>query len=84
MQSYIEERVLSAAEYIIEHSATVRSTAKVLKTSKSTVHKDMQNRLRQLNPMMAKEVRAILDKNKAERHIRGGRATHNKYRKQEA
>lgn len=82
MLSYIEERVLSAAEYIIEHGATVRSTAKALKTSKSTVHKDMQNRLKKLNPAMAQQVRAILDKNKAERHIRGGQATHDKYMKQ--
>ena len=66
MYAYIEERVLSLAEYIIEHE--------------STVHQDMQTRLRQLDPELAKEVRVILNKNKEERHIRGGMATYRKYK----
>ena len=62
MYAYIEERVLSLAEYIIEHESTVRAAAREFGISKSTVHQDMQTRLRQLDPMLAKEVRAILKK----------------------
>ena len=80
MYAYIEERVLSVAEYIVENGATVRSAAKEFGISKSTVHQDMQTRLKQLDPMLAKEVRAVLLKNKDERHIRGGMATHRKYK----
>ena len=80
MYAYIEERVLSLAEYIIEHESTVRAAAREFGISKSTVHQDMQTRLRQLDPMLAKEVRAILNKNKEERHIRGGMATYRKYK----
>ena len=79
MYAYIEERVLSAAGYIIEHEATVRAAARACRVSKSTVHKDMQERLRELDPVMAKEVQAILQRNKEERHIRGGMATKKKY-----
>lgn len=79
MQDYIEERILSAADYIIEHQATVRETAKRFRISKSTVHKDVSERLLSLNPSIAAEVRLVLDRNKAERHIRGGEATHRKY-----
>ncbi len=80
--SYIEDRVLQVAHYIIENGATVREAAKVYKISKSTIHKDVSERLLSINPTLAKEVRQVLDINKAERHIRGGRATCLKYRKQ--
>ncbi|MBQ9832932.1 MAG: sporulation transcriptional regulator SpoIIID [Clostridia bacterium] len=80
MYSYIEERVLLVAQYIIEHKATVRSAAKVFNVSKSTVHKDMVERLAKIAPPMAKEVRQILEHNKEERHIRGGMATYRKYK----
>lgn len=80
MHSYIEERVLSVAGYIIDSEATVRQAAKVFKISKSTVHKDMQDRLKHLDPALAGQVHAVLKKNKAERHIRGGRATYLKYK----
>ena len=80
MRDYIEERILETAQYIIEHGATVRDAANVFSISKSTVHKDMAERLRAIHPSMAAEVRKVLDVNKAERHIRGGRATHIKYK----
>lgn len=80
MYAYIEERVLSVAEYIVEHEATVRSAASQFGISKSTVHHDMQTRIRQINPALAKQVRVILNKNKNERHIRGGMATYLKYK----
>jgi len=79
------ERSIRLAEYIVEHNATVRAAAKVFGISKSTVHKDITDRLRQLNPALFSEVRKVLDKNKMERHIRGGLATKERYarRKQE-
>jgi len=80
VRDYIEERIYQAASYIISQGATVREAAKVLKISKSTVHKDVSERLLQLNPQLARQVRVVLDKNKAERHIRGGRATYQKYK----
>ena len=64
---------------MIEHGATVRQAAKEFGISKSTVHKDCQQRLLFINPALAKEVRKVLEKNKAERHIRGGMATREKY-----
>lgn len=79
MKDYIEERVLSIADYIIESNSTVRETAKRFGVSKSTVHKDVSERLTQINPALAREVRKVLDVNKAERHIRGGQATREKY-----
>lgn len=79
MKEYIEERVLVAAEYIIENKATVRLCAKQFGISKSTVHKDVSERLILINPAMAAQVREILDCNKRERHIRGGMATREKY-----
>lgn len=75
----IEERAVSLAHYIIETKDTVRSTAKKFGVSKSTVHKDVSDRLLKINPVLAKEVREILDENKAERHLRGGMATKLKY-----
>ncbi len=79
MKEYIEERVLVTAEYIIENKATVRTCAKQFGISKSTVHKDVSERLLMLNPGMAAQVRDVLDQNKKERHIRGGMATREKY-----
>ena len=78
----IEERATRLAHYIIETKDTVRSTAKKFGVSKSTVHKDVSDRLLKINPILAKEVREILDENKAERHIRGGMATKLKYLKE--
>lgn len=75
----IEERAIKLAHYIIESKDTVRGAAKKFGISKSTVHKDVSERLRKINPELAKEVRKILDENKAERHIRGGMATKLKY-----
>ncbi len=80
MYAYIEERVLSVAEYIVEHEATVRAAASEFGISKSTVHHDMQTRLKQIDPGLAGQVRGILNKNKNERHIRGGMATYMKYK----
>ena len=80
MKDYIEERAMEIAEYIINQKATVRQTAKVFGVSKSTVHKDVTERLPKINPLVANQVKRILDKNKAERHIRGGKATKLKYR----
>ena len=75
----IEERSVELAPYIIESKDTVRGAAKKFGVSKSTVHKDVSERLKKINPSLAKEVRVVLDENKAERHIRGGMATKRKY-----
>lgn len=80
MKDYIEERVLEVAKYIIDSKATIRRAAKMFGVSKSTVHKDITERLPKINPLIAKEAKEILDLNKAERHIRGGRATKLKYK----
>ena len=79
MKEYIEERAIQIANYIIECNATVRQTAKTFGVSKSTVHKDVTDRLMQINPALAKQARQVLDVNKSERHIRGGMATKEKY-----
>ncbi len=79
MKSYIEERAVEIAKFIIDNNATVRQTAKQFGISKSTVHKDVTERLMQINPSLAKEARKVLDVNKSERHIRGGLATREKY-----
>lgn len=81
MKDYIRERVLEIAQYIIENKSTVRKTAKNYNISKSTVHKDVTERLSELDPSLAEKVHRILDVNKAERHIRGGLATKEKYLK---
>ena len=81
MRDYIVERVLSAAEYTLNNHSTVRETAKVLKVSKSTVHKDLTERLPKINPQLASKVHDILMTNKAERHLRGGEATRRLYRR---
>ena len=80
MRSYsIEERANELAHYIIDSKDTVRGAAKKFGVSKSTVHKDLSERIVKINPALAHEVRLILDENKAERHIRGGMATKAKY-----
>ena len=79
MKDYIEERVLGVAKYIIDSKSTIRKTAMAFGVSKSTIHKDMTARLPKINPIIAKEAKHILDLNKAERHIRGGKATKMKY-----
>jgi len=79
MKGYIEERAVEIANYIIENNATVRQTAKQFGISKSTVHKDVTERLSQINPSLAEKARVVLDLNKSERHIRGGLATKEKY-----
>lgn len=79
MRDYIEQRVLEIGEYIVANNATVRQAAKHFKVSKSTVHKDVTDRLEELNPGLSASVRAVLDVNKSERHIRGGLATREKY-----
>lgn len=80
-QKLIEERATNLAQYIIESKDTVRGAAKKFCISKSTVHKDITERLVKINPRLAEEVREILNENKAERHIRGGMATKLKYMK---
>ncbi len=82
MKDYIEERAVEIACYIIEHEATVRQTAKEFGVSKSTIHKDVTERLLKINPALARQARKVLDHNKSERHIRGGMATREKYLKQ--
>ena len=79
MKEYIEERAVAIANYIIDHNATVRQTAKKFGISKSTVHKDVTERLENINPSLAARARVVLDVNKSERHIRGGLATREKY-----
>lgn len=82
MKTYIEERAIEVANYIIEQNATVRQTAKKFGISKSTVHKDVTERLEEIDPALAKRARIVLDINKSERHIRGGLATKEKYLQQ--
>lgn len=79
MRDYIEQRALEIGEYIVEEGATVRQAAKKFGISKSTVHKDVTERLEQVNASLARETRKVLDINKSERHIRGGQATKAKY-----
>lgn len=79
MNLYIEARVLDIADYIVETGATVRAAASVFGVSKSTVHKDITERLRQINKALGEQVAAVLEVNRDERHIRGGMATKEKY-----
>lgn len=74
-----QERCVSLGKYIVDNGATVRSTAKVFGISKSTVHQDITARLEKVNPALQKQVKEVLEKNKQERHIRGGMATKRKY-----
>ena len=80
MKDISRNRAIILGEYIIETGATVRATAKVFKISKSTVHKDVTERLYRENPSLYSEVKVVLDTNKRERHIRGGLATRKKYK----
>ena len=80
MKGNIEERAVALAQYIIEHRATVRAAAGKFGISKSTVHKDLSERLPWLNQTLYREAKTILEENKAERHIRGGIATRKKYK----
>lgn len=83
MYTNIEQRACELAVFIIENKATVRLAAKHFGISKSTVHKDLTERLPRLKPALYQQVRELLDINKAERHIRGGLATRRKYRGEE-
>lgn len=80
MYTSIEQRACDLAAYIINNNATVRAAAKKFGVSKSTVHKDVSERLRHLDPALWQQVKGVLDRNKAERHIRGGIATRIKYK----
>ena len=82
MMPDLEERAVRLAEYIIENNATVRAAAKQFGVSKSTVHKDVTQRLKALSPALWAQAKAVLARNKAERHIRGGLATRIKYKGQ--
>lgn len=79
MKGIVEERAVELGTYIVEHGATVRQAAKQFDVSKSTVHKDVSERLLKLNPQLYREVKSVLEHNKAQRHIRGGMATREKY-----
>ncbi|MDR1002186.1 MAG: sporulation transcriptional regulator SpoIIID [Oscillospiraceae bacterium] len=79
MKVTLDERAVLLGEYIVENNATVRSTAREFSISKSTVHKDVSERLKYLSPSLYAEVKTVLDINKAQRHIRGGLATKQKY-----
>ena len=79
MRCIVEERAVELGRYIVENNATVRAAAKQFGISKSTVHTDVSKRLFYLNPLLFEQVRAVLDVNKAQRHIRGGLATKEKY-----
>ncbi len=81
MKEYIQDRVLALADYLISNKSTVRDAAKKFGCSKSTVHKDLAERLTDINAALAAQVKEVLDFNKAERHIRGGEATKKKYNK---
>ena len=80
MKNDLEQRAVRLAEYIVENGATVRAAAKKFSVSKSTVHKDLTERLERMNPSLYIEAKAVLEKNKAERHLRGGDATRIKYK----
>lgn len=79
MKGLPEERAIALAQYMIEEDATVRQAAKKFAISKSTVHKDVTQRLKVVHPNLYEQVKKVLDKNKQERHIRGGMATREKY-----
>ncbi len=80
LKDYIEERAVTLANYLIDTKATVRDAAKKFGISKSTVHKDVTDRLMKINKSLTLQAKAVLDINKAERHLRGGMATKEKYR----
>lgn len=80
MKGFVEQRAVELGEYIIQSKATVRKTAKKFGISKSTVHKDVSERLKKVNTQLYREVKSVLEINKAQRHIRGGMATRRKYK----
>ena len=80
VKGVVEERAVELGEYILENNTTVRAAAKKFHVSKSTVHKDVSDRLKTVNPWLYGQVRQVLDVNKAQRHIRGGMATREKYK----
>ena len=82
MREDVQQRVLRAADYVLETGATVRACAARMGVSKTTIQKDMRLRLPQLNVEMSREVDAVLRKNLSERHLRGGEATRRKYREE--
>ena len=82
MKREVQLRVVEAAKYILKTGATVRACAEAFGVSKTTIHKDMRERLPELSPAMARLVDAVLNKNRAERHLRGGQATKEKYQRQ--
>ena len=82
MKGNIEDRAISLGNYILNEKVTLRNAGKKFGVSKSTVHKDITELLRKINPPLYNEVRKVLDKNKSERHIRGGIATREKYKKE--
>ena len=84
MKGAVEERAIVLGEYILENKTTVRAAARRFHISKSTVHKDVSDRLKAVNPALYGQVREILEVNKAQRHIRGGLATREKYRQRSA
>lgn len=79
LRFFVEERAVELGRYIVENNTTVRATAKQYGISKSTVHTDVSRRLERLDPVLFEQVREVLDINKAQRHIRGGLATKEKY-----
>ena len=80
MKGIVEERAVELGRYILENKSTVRTAAKKFGISKSTVHMDVSNRLKKISPQLYKDVKEVLNINKAERHIRGGLATQRKYK----
>lgn len=80
VKDYIRKRVRKVGNYIYETRSTVRETAEVYGVSKSTIHKDVTERLKKIDPQLAEKVKQVLEFNKAERHIRGGEATRQKYK----
>ena len=80
MHTDMEARACDLAEYLLANNATVRAADKQFGVSKSTVHKDLTERLEKIDPALYQQVRQLLDRNKAERHIRGGMATRRKYK----
>jgi len=84
VRDYIWKRVMEVSGHILRTKDTVRDAARVFGVSKSTIHKDVTERLPRINPEMAARVKAVLDQNKAERHIRGGEATRKKYMAQDS
>lgn len=81
MNTFSEERAVELGEYIVKNRVTVRAAAEIFGISKSTVHTDVTGRLRELDPPLYLRVREVLDVNKAQRHIRGGMATKEKYQR---